>query len=78
MAACTFDLVDWKTGDVPKGPEMEEKELQLAVYRIAFSRLYSVPMENIWGHFVYLDRDTVHSPDNLAEVSAVEAIISGG
>ncbi len=77
MASCTFDLVDWKTGDVPKGTEMEEKELQLAVYRIAFSRLYSVPMANIRGHFVYLDRDTVHSPEELADVSAVESIING-
>jgi DNA helicase II / ATP-dependent DNA helicase PcrA len=77
MAACTFDLVDWKTGDVPKGTDLEEKELQLAVYKIAFSRLYSVPMDNIRGHFVYLDRDIVHSPGQLAGVGAVESIIRG-
>lgn len=77
MATCTFDLVDWKTGEVPRGPELEEKELQLAVYRIAFSRLYSVPLHHIRGHFVYLDRDTVHSPETLADVSTVESIIRG-
>ncbi|RJN31770.1 ATP-dependent helicase [Nesterenkonia natronophila] len=75
MAACTFDLVDWKTGDVPRGPDLEEKELQLAVYKIAFSRLYGVPMDNIRAHFAYLDQGIIHSPKQLAEAGEVESLI---
>lgn len=78
MAGCSFELVDWKTGDVPAGPQLQQKELQLAVYRIGFSRLYGVPLENIKCYFFYLDHQHVHEPETLDDAATLTARIANG
>src|SRR5699024_11477856 len=45
----TWELVDWKTGRVPADSEMPRRSLQLAIYRLAWSRLHGIPLENITG-----------------------------
>lgn len=76
MAQCRFELVDWKTGNVPAGQDLKEKELQLAVYRLAFSRLYGVPLENLSAHFLYLDHAHVHTPEELDDAEALTARVA--
>lgn len=49
-----WELVDWKTGAVPRGRDLELKSLQLAVYRLAWSRLHGIPLERIGASFVYV------------------------
>jgi DNA helicase-2/ATP-dependent DNA helicase PcrA len=49
-----WELVDWKTGAVPRGRALELKSLQLAVYRLAWSRLHGIPLERIGASFVYV------------------------
>ncbi|GFZ85129.1 UvrD-helicase domain-containing protein [Nesterenkonia alkaliphila] len=77
MSRCSFDLVDWKTGAVPTGEDMKEKELQLAVYRVAFSRLYGVSEQNIRCHFLYLDQGVTHSPQRLEGAAELARRIKG-
>jgi len=43
-----YEIVDWKTGVPPKTEqEIEERALQLALYRMAFSRLHNVSAEKV-------------------------------
>ncbi|GAA1810079.1 ATP-dependent DNA helicase [Nesterenkonia flava] len=75
MAQCSWDLVDWKTGAVPTGRNLEEKKIQLAVYRLAFSRIFGVPLERINAHFVYLDHGQTVTPDALQGAEELSAIL---
>src|SRR5699024_12346413 len=43
----TWELVDWKTGRILPDREMPQRSLQLAIYRLAWSRLHNIPLENI-------------------------------
>lgn len=75
MSQCRFELVDWKTGRIPQGQDMAEKELQLAVYRIAFSRLHGVEEQNIACHFLYLDHAHTHTPAALPGAEDLETLV---
>src|SRR5699024_3353939 len=52
--AATWELVDWKTGRIPPDREMPQRSLQLAIYRLAWSRLHNIPLGHITGRFVYI------------------------
>ncbi len=71
-----WELVDWKTGAVPSGRDLEVKSLQLAVYRLAWSRLHSIPLENISACFVYVAHGTERALHNLAGEAELEAILA--
>ncbi|NLS09276.1 ATP-dependent helicase [Nesterenkonia sp. MY13] len=77
MAQCSWDLVDWKTGSVPTGADLEAKQLQLAIYRLAFSRIYGVPAEQINAHFVYLDAGRTLTPQRLQSAEELQELIRG-
>jgi DNA helicase-2/ATP-dependent DNA helicase PcrA len=71
-----WDLVDWKTGRAPRGADARARSVQLAVYRLAWSRLKGVPVERIRAAFFYLaDGETVR-PDRLAGEAELEAIVA--
>ncbi|GAA1136471.1 ATP-dependent DNA helicase [Nesterenkonia lutea] len=72
MQQCTWDLVDWKTGMVPTGKDLREKQIQLAVYRLAFHRLYGVPLEQIEASFFYVEHGATVPGANLPEEDALE------
>ena len=73
----SWELVDWKTGRAPAGRDARARSVQLAVYRIAWSRLHEVPVERIRAAFCYLGDGTVVRPDALASEAELEAIIAG-
>lgn len=51
----TIEVVDWKTGLPPRGPAAEwERQLQLALYTLAYSEHHGVPAERIRPVLVYL------------------------
>jgi DNA helicase-2/ATP-dependent DNA helicase PcrA len=61
-----FEIVDWKTGKVPRDAhDLDDKQLQLALYRLAYSRWSGVPIENIDAVFYYVTDDVVIRPDHL-------------
>ncbi|MFC7401999.1 ATP-dependent helicase [Citricoccus sp. GCM10030269] len=71
-----WELVDWKTGAVPSGRDLEIKSLQLAVYRLAWSRLHGIPLENISACFVYVAHGTERALYNLAGAQELEEILA--
>ncbi len=61
---CEVHIVDWKTGHEPGGERARRaRELQLAMYRLGWSRLHGVPMERIAASFHYVaDGVTLEAP----------------
>lgn len=72
----TWELVDWKTGRVPADSEMPRRSLQLAIYRLAWSRLHGIPLENITGKFVYLAHGIEKTPHDFASANELEEILA--
>ncbi|MBE1514327.1 ATP-dependent DNA helicase [Nesterenkonia halotolerans] len=77
MQQCTWGLVDWKTGMVPTGKDLREKQIQLAVYRLAFHRLYGVPLEQIEASFFYVEHGETVPGVDLPEEDALQEYIRG-
>lgn len=48
-------IVDWKSGRRPAARDLPSRELQLALYRLAWSRAHKVPLSQIGACFVYLN-----------------------
>lgn len=56
-------IVDWKTGAPPAPEVLAERAIQLAVYRLAYSRWSGLPPEDIDAAFYYAATGTtVHPP----------------
>jgi len=72
----TWELVDWKTGRVPSDAEMPRRSLQLAIYRLAWSRLHDIPLENITGKFVYIAHGVEKTPQDFATAEQLEQILA--
>lgn len=47
-------IVDWKSGRRPSAHQVDSRELQLALYRLAWARSRRMPLEDIGACFVYL------------------------
>ena len=61
-----YEVVDWKTGVAPKSPqEVEERSLQLALYRLAFATLKQIPPEQVTACLYYVTDNEVVTPDPL-------------
>ncbi|MEF3122233.1 ATP-dependent DNA helicase [Kocuria flava] len=71
----TWELVDWKTGRAPAGEELAQRSAQLAVYRLAWSRLRGVPLEEVTAAFYYVPEDRVVRPHDLAGEAELEDVV---
>lgn len=71
----TWELVDWKTGRAPSGRELRERSAQLAVYRLAWSRLRGVPLDEVTAAFYYVAEDRVVRPHDLSGADELEAVV---
>lgn len=71
-----WELVDWKTGRVPSDAEMPHRSLQLAIYRLAWSRLHGIPLENITGKFVYIAHGIEKTPQDFATAEQLEQLLA--
>jgi DNA helicase-2/ATP-dependent DNA helicase PcrA len=61
-----FEIVDWKTGKAPKGPEeLAERQLQLALYRLAFAAWKGIDPETIDAVFYYVSENRVVRPERI-------------
>lgn len=62
----TFEVVDWKTGKAPKdADDLERKQLQLALYRLAYAKWSGIPPERIAASFYFVADDRVIRPDHI-------------
>ena len=71
-----WELVDWKTGRVPRGRDLRQKAGQLALYRLAFARLHGVALDRVSAAFYYVAADEVVRPHDLADEAELEAVVS--
>lgn len=61
-----FQIVDWKTGKAPRdADDLERKQLQLALYRLAFARYAGIDPERIDAVFYFVADDRVVRPERL-------------
>jgi DNA helicase II / ATP-dependent DNA helicase PcrA len=72
-----YTVVDWKTGRVKSGDDLEVAAIQLAMYRLAYAKLYGIPVEKISGAFHYVGyNETVRPTDLLSAQELAEIITS--
>lgn len=72
----SWDLVDWKTGRRPSAAQLKVKAVQLAVYRLAWSRLKGVPLEDVRAAFYYVADNQVVRPHDLGSAERLETIVA--
>lgn len=67
-----YQVVDWKTGAAPRDErELELRQTQLALYRLAYARWAGVPADAIDAVFYYVEDDRVLRPDRLSDEEAI-------
>jgi DNA helicase II / ATP-dependent DNA helicase PcrA len=61
-----FEIVDWKTGRAPRDAgDLEAKQFQLALYRLAYARWRGVEPERIDAVFYFVADDRVIRPERI-------------
>lgn len=61
-----FEVVDWKTGKAPKdAADLEEKQLQLALYRLAYAKWRGIDADRIDSVFYYVASNRVVRPEHI-------------
>lgn len=71
-----YTVVDWKTGRAKSGDDLEVAAIQLAMYRLAYSKLYKVPIEKISAAFHYVGSNETVRPADLLSQAELEEIIT--
>ncbi|ARJ05688.1 ATP-dependent DNA helicase [Cnuibacter physcomitrellae] len=72
-----FEVVDWKTGRPPKDDaDLELKQLQLSLYRLAYATWRGVPVESVDACFYYVADDVVIRPERLHTEPELRALVS--
>ena len=71
-----FEVVDWKTGRIKEGEELEVASIQLAMYRLAYSKQHGVPIEKVRAAFHYVaDNKTIYR-ENLSTEEEIATLIA--
>ena len=70
-----FEVIDWKTGRRPSGPEAEAAAVQLAAYRIAWASLAGVPVNRVRAGFHYVREQVTVRPADLLDAAALAALV---
>lgn len=71
-----FVVVDWKTGRPPSAPDaVRAREVQLAVYRLAWSRWQGVPLDRVSAAFYYASSGATVRPRELGTQADLEDLI---
>jgi len=69
-------VVDWKTGAPPTSREAAEvRELQLAVYRLAWSRWIGTPLDRVSAAFCYVGTGQTVRPARLLGAEDIERML---
>lgn len=71
-------VVDWKSGGPPRDDhERAAREVQLAVYRLAWSRWKRIPLEDVDAAFYYVGADVTVSPEHLLREDQIIELLLG-
>src|SRR3712207_1881133 len=72
-----FEVVDWKTGPPPSGTELTAAAVQLAAYRLGWSRLTGVPVERVSAGFHHVAAGVTVRPVDLLDEAGLLALVTG-
>jgi len=71
-------VVDWKSGAPPRDEhERAAREVQLGVYRLAWSRWKGIPLEDVDAAFYYVGADATVIPEQLLDADQIVALLRG-
>ncbi|NMO50492.1 ATP-dependent helicase [Actinoplanes sp. TBRC 11911] len=70
-----YDVIDWKTGRRPSGPDAEAAAVQLAAYRVAWAALAGVPVERVRAGFHYVREQVTVRPADLLSADELAALV---
>lgn len=70
-----YEIVDWKTGREKSGDDLTVAAIQLAMYRLAYSKLHQIPLSNVGASFYYVGSDQIVKPADLLSEAELIAII---
>ncbi|MBO3750898.1 ATP-dependent helicase [Streptosporangiaceae bacterium NEAU-GS5] len=70
-----YVVVDWKTGDRPTGKAARAAAVQLAAYRLAWSRLSGTPLDEVGAAFHYVRSNQTIRPVDLMDADDLTALI---
>ncbi len=72
-----YEVVDWKTGKSKSGDDLAAAAIQLAMYRLAYSKLYGIPLEKISAAFHYIGSNETVRPADLLSEDQLISIVTG-
>ncbi|GAB3157373.1 ATP-dependent DNA helicase [Micromonospora sonneratiae] len=72
-----YDVVDWKTGRQPSGPEAAAAAVQLAAYRLAWAELAGVPVDRVRAAFHYVRTGSTVRPADLLDADGLAELVAG-
>ncbi|HLU76233.1 MAG TPA: ATP-dependent DNA helicase [Nonomuraea sp.] len=70
-----YEVVDWKTGRPPAGKAARAASVQLAAYRLAWSHLAGVPLDQVSAAFHYVRANLTIRPVDLLDADGLVALI---
>ncbi len=72
-----IDVVDWKTGRPPAtDEEAATRTVQLAAYRLAFARLYDLPLDHVGAAFHHVRQDITVRPADVMDEAELTALVT--
>jgi DNA helicase-2/ATP-dependent DNA helicase PcrA len=70
-----YQVVDWKTGKAPKDSlDLERRQLQLAIYRLAYARWAGIDASVIDACFYFVSDDTIIEPERIFDETELLAL----
>ncbi len=73
-----YRIVDWKTGKAPEDEaDLELKQLQLALYRLAFARWKGIDPDRIDALFYYVSDDRIIRPERVFDEAELVTLWRG-
>ena len=72
-----YEVIDWKTGPPPSAGELAAAAVQLAAYRLGWSRLTGVPVEQVSAGFHHVAAQVTLRPVDLLDEAGLLALVSG-
>jgi len=72
-----YEVIDWKTGPVPGAAELTAAAVQLAAYRLGWSRLTGVPVERVSAGFHHVAAGATLRPVDLLDEAGLLTLVTG-
>ncbi|WP_372500391.1 ATP-dependent helicase [Sphaerisporangium perillae] len=70
-----YVVVDWKTGEPPRGGDAKAASVQLAAYRLAWAHLAGVPLTKVGAAFHYVRANRTVRPIDLLDANGLVRLI---